>query len=160
MTTRSFVRNGHLAGLAQTDRPRRSRRQIYLPASHKGAAIVDPHNNAAAVAHPNKRSKRQSAVSRGHCRTIETFSVGGATAAQTVTTTIDACNFRTRELAAAKQHRGPQKQFQIAREHIPISPVFDPSKHEGFDGIPKPSQSNQNWSPINGKISAEVRERS
>jgi hypothetical protein len=149
-----------LAGLVQADRSRRGRRQIDMPTPHEGAAIVDPHDNAAAVAHPNKRSKRQSAVSRGHCRTVETFSVGGATAAQAVTTTIDACDFSTRELAAAKQHRSPQKQFQIAREHIPISPVFDPSKHEGFDGIPKPSQSNQNWSPINGKISAEVRERS
>ena len=57
-----------------------------MPTPHEGAAIVDPHDNAAAVAHPNKRSKRQSAVSRGHCRTVETFSVGGATAAQAVTT--------------------------------------------------------------------------
>jgi hypothetical protein len=145
-----------LAGLVQTDRPRRSRRQIDLSAPHKRAAIVDPHDHASAVAHPDERSKRQSAVSCRHCRTIETFSVGGATAAQAVTTTIHACNFRTRELAAAKQQRSPQKQFQIAKEHIPISPVFEPSKQEGFDGIPKPSQSNKNWSPINGKISAEV----
>jgi hypothetical protein len=149
-----------LAGLVQTDRARRSRRQIDMPSPHKRAAIVDPHDHASAVAHPDERSKRQSAVSCRHCRTIEAFAVGGATAAQAVTTTIDACDFSTRELAAAKQPRNPQKQFQIAREHIPISPVFDPSKHEGFDGIPKPSQSNQNWSPINGKISAEVRERS
>jgi hypothetical protein len=146
-----------LAGLVQADRPRRGRRQIDLPSPHKRAAIVDPHDHASAVAHPDERSKRQSAVSRRHCRTIKTFSVGGATAAQAVTATIDACDFSTRELAAAKQYRSPQKQFQIAREHVPISPVFAPSKHKGFDGIPKPSQSNENWSSINGEISAEVR---
>jgi hypothetical protein len=99
-------------------------------------------------------------VSRGHCRTVETFSVGGATAAQAVTTTIDACDFRTRELGAAKQHRNPQKQFQIAREHIPISPFSTLQNTKASTAFPKPSQSNQNWSPINGKISAEVRERS
>jgi hypothetical protein len=148
-----------MAGLVQTDRTRRGRRQIDLPAPHKRAAIVDPHDHASAVAHPDKRSKRQSAMSRCHRRTIEAFSVGGSTAAQAVTAAVDACNFSTHELAAAKQHRSPQKQFQIAREHIPISPVFDPSKHEGFDGIPKPSQSSENWSSIKGKISAEPRGR-
>jgi hypothetical protein len=105
-----------LAGLVQADRSRRGRRQIDMPTPHEGAAIVDPHDNAAAMAHPNERPKRQGAVSRGHCRTIQTFSIGGATAAQAVTTAIDACDFRTRELTACKQQRSPQKQFHIARE--------------------------------------------
>ena len=162
MTTRSFIRNGDLAGLVQTDRPRRGRRQIDMPTPHEGAAIVDPHDNAAAVAHPNKRPKRQGAVSRGHCRTIETFSIGGATAAQAVTTAIDACDFRTRELTACKAAAQPTKTISYcerADDAYPDSPVSSLQKQEGFDGIPKPSQSNQNWSPINGKISAEVRER-
>jgi hypothetical protein len=128
----SFVRYGDLAGLVQADRPRCSWRQIDVTAPHKGSAIIDPHNNAAAVAHPNERAKRQGAVSRGHCRTIETFSVGGATAAQAVTTAINACNFRTRELTAGEQQRSPQKQFHIAREqtaHI-ATPRFRAFKNE------------------------------
>src|SRR5262245_51308409 len=111
-------RYGDLPSLAQTDRPRRGRRQIDMPAPHKGAAVVDPHDHASAVANPYERSKRQGAVSSGHCRTIETFTVGGATAAQTVTTAIDAGNFSTRELPAAEQQRSQQKQFQIARKHF------------------------------------------
>jgi hypothetical protein len=90
-----------------------------MPAPHKGAAIVDAHNHASAVANPNERSKRQCAMSRGHCRTVETLTVGGATAAQTITTAIDACKLGTRKLTAAKQQRNPQKQSHIAREHIP-----------------------------------------
>jgi hypothetical protein len=116
---RSIVRDGDLPGLVQTDRPRRRRRQIDMPAPHKGTAIVDPHDHASTVANPNERSKRQGAVSRRHCRTVEMFTVGGATAAQTITTAIDACNFRTRKLTAANEQRNPQKQFHIVREHIP-----------------------------------------
>jgi hypothetical protein len=114
-----------------------------MPAPHKGAAIVDAHDHASAVANPNERSKRQCAMSRGHCRTVETLTVGGATAAQTITTAIDAGKLGTRELTAAKQQRGPQKQFHIAREHIPTPRFFEPSKREGFNGIPKPSQSSE-----------------
>jgi hypothetical protein len=162
MTTRSFIRNGDLAGLVQTNRPRRGRRQIDMPAAHKRAAIVDSHDNAAAVAHPNERSKRQGAVSRGHCRTIETFTVCCAMAAQAVITAVDACNFRTRELAAGKQQRSKQKQFNRAREqpaHIATSPIFEPSKQEGFERHPQTVSIIRHWSRINGKISAETQAR-
>jgi hypothetical protein len=127
-----------------------------MPAPHKGAAIVDPHDYAFAVANPNERAKRQCAMSRGHCRTVETLTVGGATAAQTITTAIDACKLGTRELTAAKQQRGPQKQFHIAREHIPTPRFFEPSKREGFNGIPKPSQSSE----IGLQLTAKFRQRS
>jgi hypothetical protein len=127
-----------------------------VPAAHERPAIIDPHDNATTVANSNKRPERQGAVRRSHCRTIETFSVGGAAAAKAVTTAINAGHFRTRNLT--EQQRTQQtKQFRTANEqsaHIATSAFFEPSWPEGFDGIPKPSQPNQNCCAISGKISA------
>jgi hypothetical protein len=133
-----------LAGLTQTDGPRRSGRQIDVPATHERPTVIDPHDYATAVANSNKRPERQGTVCRSHCRTIETFSVGGAAAAKAVTTAIDAGHFRTRNLAE-QQRTQQQKQFRTANEqsaHIATSAFFEPSWPEGFDGIPKPSQPN------------------
>jgi hypothetical protein len=147
VATRSVIRAGDirdddLAGLVQADRPRRSRRQVDVPAAHKRAAIIDPHDHASRVTNPNKRSERQGAVSRSHCRTIQTLAIRGATAAQTITAAIDACNFRTRDLAAANQ-QSSQYQHQRAKErlaHLATSPVFRTFQSEGFDGVPTPFQ--------------------
>jgi hypothetical protein len=131
VATRSVIGDGNirdddLAGLVQADRPRRSRRQVDVPAAYKRAAIIDAHDHASRVTHPNKRSERQGAVSRSHRRTIQTLAVRGATPTQTITAAIDACNFRTRDLAAANQ-QGSRQQQQRAKEqlaHLATSPVF------------------------------------
>jgi hypothetical protein len=103
-------RDDDLPGLAQADRPRSRRRQVDVPAAYKRAAIIDTHDHASRVTNPNKRSERQGAVSRRHCRTVETLAIRGATAAQTIAAAIDASNFRTRDLAAANQQSSRQQQ--------------------------------------------------
>jgi hypothetical protein len=94
----------------ETNGSRRGRRQIDVPAANERPAIIDPNNHAPTVTDSNKRAERQGTVSCGHCRAIEAFPVGGATAAKTIASAVHACHFRTRNLAAAEQQRTRQQQ--------------------------------------------------
>jgi hypothetical protein len=141
----------------QADRLRRSRRQVDVPAAYKRAAIIDAHDYASRVANPNKRSERQGAVSRSHCRTIQTLAIRGATAAQTITAAIDACNFRTRDLAASDQQSSQQQQRAKEQSaHLATSPVFRTFQSKGSTASPH----RLNKMRIAMQLAAKFRQRS
>ena len=151
-------RNGDLAGLAQTDGPCRSWRQIDLPAAYKRPAIIDPHNHATTVTNSNKRPEWQGAVSRGHCRTIEMLSICGATAAKAVASTVNACHFRTRNLTAANSSAPNNNNFTQRKSSRLISP---PPRFRTFQvkagrirRHPQTVSTKRGLGRISGKISA------
>ena len=63
--------HGHVSGLSEADRARRSRRQIDVPAAHKRTAIVDADRHASVVTDLNERAEWQGRMRRRHCRAIE-----------------------------------------------------------------------------------------
>jgi hypothetical protein len=86
----------------QPNRSCRSWRQINMSAAYEGTAIVDPHDDTPAVAHPNEGTERPSAMRRRHSPEIQMFALRCARSAKTVRSAIDAGHFGVRNVANDK----------------------------------------------------------
>jgi len=98
----SQSRNADTPGTTQTNGSGRRRGQINIPTLNPRAAIVNANCDASTVTDTNVRAKRQSAMSRCHCRAIYSLPIGCATSAITVTSAVDACHLCM--CSARKQH--------------------------------------------------------
>jgi hypothetical protein len=94
-----------VSGLVKTNSASRCRRKIEVPAPHPRAAIIDADCHASAVAHANIRAERQSPMSCGHRRAIQSLSASGLVAAKTIASAIDACDFGKRRSLDPDQHQ-------------------------------------------------------
>jgi hypothetical protein len=88
----SQPRNSDMPDAGQTNSSGRCRGQINIPTPDKGAAIVNANSDAAPVTDANPRAKWQSAMSRCHCSTIYSLSIGCTTSAIAAPSTVDACH--------------------------------------------------------------------
>jgi hypothetical protein len=73
-----------------------------MPAADKGTAIVDPYDDAPAVADPNESAERKRAMRCRHSPAIQIFAVRCARSAKPVQSAIDAGHFGARNVANAK----------------------------------------------------------